>query len=72
MRIEGLRFQRFHGLHGIIVDVDANVKGRLYRMVATHPWTLFFPKAVVHHVSASRSDHRPLLLTLHGSHKMKQ
>lgn len=52
--------------------MDANVKGRLDRMVATHPWTLFFPKAVVHHVSASRSDHRPMLLTLHGSHKMKQ
>jgi hypothetical protein len=42
---------------------DHNVKVRLDRAVATSAWTACFPEYRLRHISSSRSDHCPLLLS---------
>ncbi|KAF4390189.1 hypothetical protein G4B88_005107, partial [Cannabis sativa] len=46
-------------------------RARLDRGLATPDWRILFPNAIIHHLGATESDHRPLLLDTMGGIKCK-
>ncbi|XP_060965251.1 uncharacterized protein LOC133034222 [Cannabis sativa] len=47
-------------------------RARLDRGLASTDWRILFPDAVLNHLSASTSDHRPILLDTNGGYKGKR
>jgi hypothetical protein len=47
----------------------ANIRERLDRGLANHAWVQFFPNALINHLSASYSDHCPILLSTSGTYQ---
>ncbi|GAV80313.1 Exo_endo_phos domain-containing protein, partial [Cephalotus follicularis] len=50
---------------------EERVSSRLDRCVSTTEWLSLFPRATVTHEVCGISDHCPMLLSLHGSKKIK-
>ncbi|KAF4356478.1 hypothetical protein G4B88_015312, partial [Cannabis sativa] len=46
-------------------------RARLDRSLASMEWRILFPDAILNHLSASTSDHRPILLDTSGGYKGK-
>ncbi|KAF4367027.1 hypothetical protein G4B88_016739 [Cannabis sativa] len=46
-------------------------RARLDRGLASSEWRILFPQAIINHLAASESDHRPLLLDTMGGAKCK-
>jgi hypothetical protein len=55
-----------HGLLTTNKEASAirNVKVRLDRVVASPDWSNIYPQSYVRHLTSSRSDHCPILLTM--------
>jgi hypothetical protein len=47
----------------------ANIRERLDRGLANQQWVHLFPNAVINHLTASQSDHCPILLSIEGSYQ---
>lgn len=42
----------------------ANIKQRLDRVLENIEWRLIFPKAILHHLTINKSDHKPIMLEI--------
>jgi hypothetical protein len=53
----------FQACHGPITITRVE-RGPLDRGVASTDWSALFPEAGIQHITTTRSDHKPLLLTV--------